>query len=220
MKGTPDDIHPHQPGGGMPEVIFDRIEAALNTLDASTDTRIQSVDERLRALGVTVDTYATEPADVWNDTRLHLGYARIAGRYCLVVRRVRGEESSVEPLRGTDRATRIAVVDKLPHLLEAIEAELRRRSSRLAPADPARAPIGKTPAPAAVTTPAPTRAVAPPASSTAEPARAKEVTLPSVSEVDAPLQSAPGGNGGVHPAAAAGQESVDHMFRLFSRKGK
>ena len=202
----------------MPEVIFDRIEAALNALDASTDTRIQSVDERLRALGVTVDTYATEPADVSNDIRLHLGYARIAGRYCLVVRRVRGEESTVEPLRGADRAIRIAVVDKLPHLLEAIEAELRRRSSRLAPADPARAPaVVKTPAPA----PAPA-AVATPAKtpSAAEPARAKEVTLPSVSEVDAPLQSAPGGNGGVHPAAAASPESVDHMFRLFSRKGK
>ena len=209
----------------MPELIFDRIEAALNALDSSTDTRIQTVDERLRALGVTVDTYATEPADVSNDIRLHLGYARIAGRYCLVVRRVRGEESTVEPLRGADRAIRIAVVDKLPHLLEAIEAELRRRSSRLAPADPARAPIvvktqAPAPAPAAVATPAPTRAAAPPAPSVAEPARAKEVTLPSVSEVDAPLQSAPGGNGGVHSGAAAGQESVDHMFRLFSRKGK
>ena len=209
----------------MPEVIFDRIEAALNALDASTDTRIQSVDERLRALGVTVDTFATEPADVWNDIRLHLGYARIAGRFCLVVRRVRGEESTVEPLRGADRATRIAVVDKLPHLLEAIEAELRRRSSRLAPADPARAPIvvktqAPAPAPAAVATPAPTRAAAPPAPSVAEPARAKEVRLPSASEVDAPLQPAPGGNGGVHSGAAAGQESVDHMFRLFSRKGK
>jgi len=209
----------------MPEVIFDRIEAALNALDAGTDTRIQSVDERLRALGVTVDTFTTEPADVWNDIRLHLGYARVGGRYCLVVRRVRGEESTVEPLRGADRATRIAVVDKLPHLLEAIEAELRRRSSRLAPADPARAAVvSKTPAPApapaAVATPAPTRAVAPPAPSAAEPARSKEVTLPSASEVDAPLKSAPGGNGGVHPAAAASQESVDHMFRLFSRKGK
>ena len=104
----------------MPEVIFDRIEAALNALDTSTDTRIHSVDERLRALGVTVEAYLTEPADVWNDVRLQLGYARIAGHYGLVVRRLRGDESTVEPLRAADRATRIAVVDKLPELLETV----------------------------------------------------------------------------------------------------
>ena len=197
----------------MPELIFDRIEAALNALDSSTDTRIQTVDERLRALGVTVEAFLAEPADVWNDVRLQLGYTRIAGRFCLAVRRVRGEESTVEPLRAADRATRIAVVDKLPELLEAVEAELRRRSARLGSAEPERKTIPTKTAPAQAPAPAPvatakTVITAPP-----------EIALPAVGEVDAPLATAPRGNGGVHPAAA-GQESVDHMFRLFSRKGK
>jgi hypothetical protein len=202
----------------MPDLIFDRIEAALNALDTSTDTRIQTVDERLRALGVTVEATLAEPADVWNDIRLHLGYARIAGRFCLVVRRVRGEESTVEPLRGADRATRIAVVEKLPDLLEAIEAELRRRSSRLGPAEvghrievktAAPAPAPQAPARAAAPGPAATPATKPVA--TAPPT----IALPAAGEVDAPLR----GNGGVHAAPPQG-DSVDHMFRLFSRKGK
>ena len=202
----------------MPEVIFDRIEAALNALDAGTDTRIQNVDERLRALGVTVETFMAEPADVWNDVRLHLGYARIAGRFCLVVRRLRGEESTVEPLRGADRATRIAVVDKLPELLEAVEAELRRRSSRLGSAEPERTPIKVSARPVAPAPPSPPAPAAPKPTTGAAP----QIALPTASEVDAPLAAVPAGNGGVHaghPAAPA-QESVDHMFRLFSRKGK
>jgi hypothetical protein len=223
----------------MPEPIFNRIEAALNALDASTDTRIHAVDERLRALGLTVEAFLAEPADVWNDIRLHLGYTRIAGRFCLAVRRLRGDESTVEPLRGADRATRIAVVDKLPALLEAIEGELRRRSARLTPSEPERVPVevkaaaqqAAAPAPPAPVVnpapPAPARASAPtPAPQAAvKPAvtAAPGVALPSVGEVDAPLRDTPqgnvGGNGGVH-AAQAGEESVDHMFRLFSRKGK
>lgn len=209
----------------MPDLIFDRIEAALNALDSSTDKRIQTVDERLRALGVTVEAFLTEPADVWNDIRLQLGYARIAGRYGLVVRRVRGEEATVEPLRGADRATRIAVVDKLPDLLEAVEAEIRRRSGRLGAADPERAPIPTKTAPAQAQAQAPARpaapAPAPAPKATAKPATTAppEIALPASSEVDTPLATAQKGNGGVH-AAAAGQDSVDHMFRLFSRKGK
>lgn len=200
----------------MPELIFDRIEAALNALDSSTDTRIQAVDERLRALGVTVEAYLAEPADVWNDIRLQLGYARIAGRFCLVVRRLRGEESTVEPLRGADRATRIAVVDKLPELLEAVEAELRRRSVRLGSAESERAIPMKT---ATATAPAQAPAPVPVAKAKPVTTAAPEIALPAAGEVDTPLSTAPRGNGGVHPAAG-GQESVDHMFRLFSRKGK
>ncbi|HEX5044877.1 MAG TPA: hypothetical protein VFV75_18410 [Candidatus Polarisedimenticolaceae bacterium] len=211
----------------MPELIFDRIEAALNALDASTATRIQAVDERLRALGVTVEASLAEPADVWNDVRLYLGYARIAGRFCLVVRRLRGEESTVEPLRGADRATRIAVVEKLPDLLEAMEAELRRRSTRLGSQEASTRIEVKAvaPAPAATQPQAPARAAAPPpalasavkpAAATAPPA----IALPGAGEVDAPLATPSGGNGGTVHAAAPAQESVDHMFRLFSRKGK
>jgi hypothetical protein len=211
----------------MPEAIFDKIQAALNTLDNSTDTRIQGVEDRLQKLGLTVETYLAEPADVWNDLRLHLGYARIAGRYGLVVRRIRGEEATVEPLRAADRTTRIAVVDKLPDLLNAIEAELRKRSARLVSAEPERAPAPAKPAaqatpapakPATQAAPAPSPQVAALASKPAATA-APGVALPPLSEVDAPLNRASGGNGGVH-TAPANQDSVDHMFRLFSRKGK
>ena len=49
-----------------------------------------------------------------------------------------------------------------------------------------------------------------------EPPPPAEVTLPAISEVDAPLRAAPAGNGGT----GSPQDSVDHMFRLFSRRGR
>src|SRR5262245_28620524 len=206
----------------MPEVIFDRIEAALKALDRTSEGRIQAVDGRLRALGLTVETYLAEPADVSNDIRLHLGYARIAGGYGLVIRRIRGEESAVEPLRGADRATRIAVVDKLALLLEAIEAELRRRSAQLGSAEAGRAAGQASPKPATQAAPAASSAPAPgpgaAAATKPAPIAPPGIALPSASEVDAPLHRASGENRG-HTAKGS-QDSVDHMFRLFSRKGK
>lgn len=195
------------------EFKFDRIEAALNALDKSTRSRIDAVDEKLRALGVTVEAFLAEPVDVWNDTSVHLGFARLKDRYGLVVRRVRaGSEPAVQPLRDADRATRIAVVDHLPKVLEALEEEIEQRRARLSSSEPQRVQVKVESAPAPP----------PPAAKASEPLPPVEIALPPVSEVDTSLRATPPGNGGTKPRAvpAAGQESVDHMFRLFSRKGR
>lgn len=212
----------HQP-------LFDRIETALKTLDASTDARIKSVDERLQALGVPVETYLADPVDTWEtaeprtENALHLGYARNAGRFGLTLKRVRAvhragapatTETEVQPLRAADRATRIAVVDKLPELLSAVEAELARRNARIpsAVALPAAASSRPQPEPRRIEVAA------------ARPA-APEIALPPASDVDVALGPPPAPARPVKAAphamnAAPAQDSVDHMFRLFGRKGK
>ena len=203
-----------------PESVFERIEAALHALDATTDARITAVEDRLGALGVTVEVHLNEPVDASGDTTLHLGYARIAGRFCLSVKRVPHAaggtaQATVQPLHSADRATRIAAVEQLPALLEAIEAELKRRARIVEPAAAAKTPIEIV--------------VATPANAPARP----EVPAPvlpdiapaTVGDVDVPLQTAPKVNATPPPAqapvnAGPSHDSVDHMFRLFSRKGR
>jgi hypothetical protein len=183
------------------ESVFERIEAALHTLDATTDARIKAVDDRLGALGVTVEVHLNEPVDASGDTSLHLGYARIAGRFCLTVKRVphaAGEaaQATVQPLHSADRATRIAAVDQLPALLDALEAELKRRARIGEPAAAAKTPIE-------IVAAAPAKVPVLP-----------EIAPATVGEVDVPLRAVPTVNAG------PSQDSVDHMFRLFSRKGR
>jgi hypothetical protein len=148
-------------------------------------------------------------------------------------------ETQIEPLRSSDRATRIAVVDKLSDLLAAVEAELGRRHARIPGSSPARRPEPerhKVDVAAAQTRPP-----APPT----PPRAAPEISIPPAAEVDvalAPARTAAApasgpvvatapasanvpanANVNAKPApvhAAPAQDSVDHMFRLFGRKGR
>jgi hypothetical protein len=188
----------------LQDPVFDRIESAIRALDATTDARIKGVDERLRALGVAVEVYLDDPVDVFGDRRLHLGYARMTDGFTLAVKRIASNaEASVEALQGADRVTRLAAVDRLPALLEAIEAELSRRKARIGTRNAATAATGPAPPPA------PSDLVGAPAPPTPE----------TTSKVDMPLRPVPVHDVPVQAGPAAG-ESVDHMFRLFGRKGR
>ena len=183
----------------LQDPVFDRIEAAIHALDATTDMQIKSVDERLHMLGVAVEVYLKEPVNVSGDSRLHLGYVRLGDVFTLAVKRVASSaEASVQPLHRADRVTRLAAVDRLPALLEAVEAELSRRKAQIAQPDRAAAPPP----------PPPIEVVA----QAVPPEPKPELAAPSADEVDSPLRAV--------PAAGDTPESVDHMFRLFSRKGR
>ena len=184
----------------LQDPVFDRIEAAIHALDATTDTQIKSVDERLGTLGVAVEVFLKEPVNVSGDSRLHLGYARLGDAFTLAVKRVApSAESSVQPLQSADRVTRLAAVERLPALLGALETALSRRKAQIAEPEQAAAPP-------------PIESVVQSAPPEPKPEPKPELVAPPVGVVDAPLRAVPAGN--------AAPESVDHMFRLFSRKGR
>ena len=202
----------------LQDPVFERIEAAIHALDATTDTQIKSVDERLRALGVAVEVYLKEPVNVSGDSRLHLGYVRLGDTFTLAVKRVApSAEASVQPLQSTDRVTRLAAVDRLPTLLGALETALSRRNAQIAQPEPAAAPppvevVVQSVPPEPKAEPRAEPKAESKAEPKAEPKSKPELVAPPAGAADLPLRAV--------PAADATPESVDHMFRLFSRKSR
>jgi hypothetical protein len=126
------------------EAVFSRIATAIQELDSSVDAYIHAVDDRLQELGVAVEAYLAEPVDTWTRSRSeevkrYFGHARIDGRWGLALRTVRTsgpgtvgpDVVQLELLRDADRVDRIAVVDQIPAVLAAIEAELERLRARV-----------------------------------------------------------------------------------------